>query len=376
MKRNAQINPKNIGLNCLISLMAILLTLLLGEVLVRIFSPQQLTLQNNKIWMPDSQLGWKKAPFVNEFINTGEQTVSIVTDSLGYRINKNPVTGKECQQVILFLGDSFLESLQVENEDTYPELLCKKLNKKRTPGYCAVNTGVGGWEPSQYYLQAKLELERKHYNLVVVGIFLGNDFIQKFDTIIPPRQPIRKHSLRLPKSLEKRELQTALWKPVKNYLSARSHLFVLLKKSVEYYAAKETGGQYIEPQFLKANDKAGFWEVTLNACKHLQELANRKKTPLVFCFLPTTYQVDERLFFNYLKAAGVDKASVDLELPNRIFGKMLAEGGMRVADPLPFFREQGKKGTLFGKIDRHFNELGHFSVAEFIYPLVDSILQD
>jgi hypothetical protein len=115
--------------------------------------------------------------------------------------------------------------------------------------------------------------------------------------------------------------------------------------------------------------------VTLNACKHLQALADRKNTPLVFCFLPTTYQVDERLFFNYLNAAGVDKASVDLELPNRIFGKMLAEGGMKVVDPLPFFREQGKGGALFGKTDRHFNERGHFCVAEFIYPTIDSILQ-
>lgn len=365
---------RDIAINGALALTAVALTLCLGEILVRVFSPQQLTIQNNKLWVPDPFLGWKKTPLANEIINTGEQSVWISTDSPGFRINPQEPTNKNCAHSILFLGDSFLEALQVENEDAFPERLKHLLKEKKNLEYCAVNTGVGGWGPAQYYLQAKLELEKRKYDLVVVSIFVGNDFMSSFDTIIPPRQPIKKHPLRLPVSLDSKELQLALWRPIKNHLSARSHLFVLLKNSLEYYSSKSPEGEYIQPVFLKDNKNGLFWETTVSACNHIQALASRKNTPILFCLMPTNYQVQEDLLANYLNASGIDPNSVDMGQPSEVFGKRMRENNMLLIDPLPYLRDKGKSGPNFGEVDRHFNEKGHLCVSEFIYPILDSIL--
>src|SRR5215831_15284807 len=59
--------------------------LLLGEVLIRVFAPQQLVSLRPDIWQPVDSVGWRFRPRVNTTYSTGERWVHIVTDTNGYR---------------------------------------------------------------------------------------------------------------------------------------------------------------------------------------------------------------------------------------------------------------------------------------------------
>src|SRR5438093_849000 len=99
----------------------------LGELAVRFVAPQQLIVKRPDIWQPADTLGWTRRPNVNTTINTGERTVRVITDHDGFRVGG---AGRvESKRRILLLGDSFMEALQVEYEQSLARLL-----EARPPG--------------------------------------------------------------------------------------------------------------------------------------------------------------------------------------------------------------------------------------------------
>jgi hypothetical protein len=62
----------------------------------------------------------------------------------------------KCDELVA-LGDSYLEAMQVEYEDTMTALLEKRLSSRLGRSMRILNTGVGGWDPNQY----RIQLERR-----------------------------------------------------------------------------------------------------------------------------------------------------------------------------------------------------------------------
>jgi len=78
-------------------------------------------------------------------------------------------------EVILFLGDSFIAGLQVELEDTAPKQLEALLNEKGSMRFSVVNAAVSSYSPVLEYLQLmRLEPLFKP-NTVILGLWI-NDF--------------------------------------------------------------------------------------------------------------------------------------------------------------------------------------------------------
>jgi hypothetical protein len=113
--------------------------LFLAELIVRLFLPQSLILRRPDVWYPDAGLGWKRAANINTMVNFGGAgPVRLITDNEGNRIGANgKVQNPELR--ILALGDSFLEALQVEYEQTMTWLLQEAMTQqtgKRTEVVC------------------------------------------------------------------------------------------------------------------------------------------------------------------------------------------------------------------------------------------------
>jgi hypothetical protein len=98
--------------------------------------------------------------------------VHFVTDKDGYRINAESENTKnsnvEKEYSVLFIGDSFLEAIQVENRLTIPQAMRETLAAQYPDVSISVtNSSVGGWNPNHYYLEAQ-RLSPKQYNLAIV----------------------------------------------------------------------------------------------------------------------------------------------------------------------------------------------------------------
>jgi hypothetical protein len=119
----------------------------------------------NRNVLPDPVLGWRMSPF-----HPGH-------DRRGYRNNGDVAATYD----VLAIGDSMTYGLFVLPEDTWPYQLAALA---RVSVY---NTGVGGYGPCEYaaVLDENLEL---HPKMVVVGLFLGNDFADAFQSVYVDRR--------------------------------------------------------------------------------------------------------------------------------------------------------------------------------------------
>jgi hypothetical protein len=374
--KQGELSLKNYIGNAILFIVTLFLMLLFSEFAIKYIFPQQLvSFPNDKVWQSDSTLGWKHVINANTVINTGEQSVKFITDNKGFRVNCN--SGNRSLNKILVVGDSFVEAIQVENDDTMNEKLIKKLVLDTKIQYDAINTGVAGWSPNQYYLQAKDELKKNKYRLGIVYIFAGNDFLDDFDTILRPRNTNEKPKFKIPLGFNKVEWINNFFYPINNYLETRSHFFILFRKSFKVMLAKLGLTPYYFPDIFSRsvnteNKKDAFYY----AVNSIVELFESYHTPLVFVLIPESYQVNKKIFNQYVSMFNISQLETDLFQPNRIAFQTVSSMQGILLDPLDFLTEKHQQGEiLYFPTDGHLNETGHEAICDFIYPTVKTLLE-
>jgi len=350
-------------------LVSLAVGLLIGEFAVRIVVPQNLPTTRSDIWIPKAGIGYEKAPNIETMINAGEGEVQLWTDRKGYRIGPEGVD--EEARRILALGDSFLEALAVNYEETTTGRLERLLTAELGYRLRVVNTGVSGYAPNEYLFKAKQELADDKFDLVLVFIFVGNDFNGRRLEWMNPHKP-SKVVFRMPRSLGHRELVDAVVFPTYRHLRARSHLMVLVKKRSGLLLARMgMTERLIPPVFLHSEHESPHWEVMKSLCRDIVAEASRHHTPVVFVILPADYQVNERLGMAFAAGSGYDKGEVDLELPNRRLREFFQTAELPYVDTTLALKEAFASGeVIYGGMDRHFNAKGHEVVANRLEPVV------
>jgi hypothetical protein len=361
--------------NVVLLLISLGMTCALGESMVRLLLPQQLIIKRPDIWEGVDRVGWAHRPNVRVELNTGERTVLFVTDHEGYRVGRfGRVAG---HSRILLLGDSFVEAAQVEYEDSLAGLLESRLSRRLGTPVAIRNTGVGGWDPPQYLLQAKLALSRESFDLMLVVVFLGNDVVHRRTEYFPPRLPTEVHEFRLPRTARYSEIKDAMLYPLNDLLEVRSHLFILLKTRLAVVLMRlGLSADEFPEVFYRSEATSPRWEVTADIIAEIAHLGEQSSTPTLIVLLPTVFQVERETFEEYLRGFGIDRRRVDLEQPDLILGAALRARGLTVVDLLPILREAHERGaTLYGTIDRHLSNEGHSVIAQHLEPIVATHLR-
>lgn len=365
---------RGLGLNLLVACVSLAVALGLGEGLVRLMAPQQLILKRPDIWEAVDTLGWTHRPGVNTTINTGEGTVRLLTDRDGYRVG---VTGRiEGNKRILLLGDSFMEALQVEYEQSLPGLLEARLAARLGQPVAVRNTGVGGWDPPQYLVAERRALARERFDLVLVAVYLGNDVVPRRIDRFPPRAPVEVHHLRWPRHLSYAELIDAVLYPINDFLEVRSQLFIFLKtRAADLRARLGLTADEFPVDLLRREAGSPRWSVTAQICRDIRDAAATHRTPTVFVLIPAPYQVDTADFAEALGEFKIAPAAVDLEQPDRLLVEAMRPYRLTVFDALPELRRREEAGArLYGSVDRHLSPAGHDVLERLVEPVVTPYL--
>jgi hypothetical protein len=350
-------------------LTSLLVTVLILEVVVRVFIPQQLIVRRPYMYQPDSTgFGWKHRADVSTTVNTGEGNVHFYTNDKGFRVGSASPPPRHPDYRVLVLGDSFVEALQVEYDDTMTATIERELGAQSGMDVEVVNTGVSGWDPNQYLMQAKAELASSDYNLVLVFLYSPNDIIEKYVESYPPRNP-SKRPLRWPENLGTAALVDSLFYPINDFLEERSQLYVFTRNHAEVILAKVGLSRYYFPRWLKRSyADSPAWTVTADVCALIADEAARYDTPIVFVHLPGPYGVETDTLNWYIDAFNIDPATIDVDQASRILERELRARGLVFLDasiPLRAAYEAGA-GQLYGKIDPHLTRLGHQVIGEYI----------
>ncbi len=108
--------------------------------------------------------------FVHKPGNGGERIPVVINDQ-GFR--GAPITSTKGTELrIVVYGDSFIESEGTKMEDTFTEQLKRLLGG----GVEVINAGVVGYGPDQIALRVEDEVAGFAPDLVIVSVFVGNDF--------------------------------------------------------------------------------------------------------------------------------------------------------------------------------------------------------
>lgn len=362
---------RRIALSGAIFLVSCIVALFLGELCVRLFARQQVILKRPDVWRPAVGIGWTHWPNVRTTVNTGEREVPYQTDKEGFRVG---ASGRvEGDKKILLLGDSFMEALQVPYEQSMAGFLEAKLPAAVGKTVAVRNTGVGGYSPSQYLLQARQSLAKDHFDLVLVAVFLGNDIEPARHDSYSPRAPTTVHHLRLPTRLSVSELIDAVLYPINDALEVRSHLFILFK-NVTTTLRMRLGLSYLElpEEVLKREATDPKWNVTAGVLRDIAAVADSSGTPTIVVLLPSAYQVEPKELEQFAAAFKLKPEDIDLDQPNRIMLQDLHDQGLTVIDATPSLRQAVKESTvpLYGAVDVHFSPRGHEVATDAILPTV------
>jgi len=318
-------------------LASILVAVALAEVLVRFAAPQQLIQSRPDLWQPADTLGWVVRPNVSTRINTGERTVSVFTDRDGFRVGR---TGRRDAVLnVLLIGDSFMQALQVEHEESVASLLETDLSSQLGQPAAVRNAGVDGWGPNHYRLRTQQLLARDTFDLVVVCVFVGNDAVAERIDYIPARAPAERHLLRMPRALSWGEIVAAWFAPANDALEQRSHLFTLVKNEMSALRMKlGLTAEYFPYEYRREQLGSPRWAATAQVAAAQAGFAAERGVPTLFVLIPERFQVYKEAFDDYIKGFDIDPSAVDLEQPTRELLRAFQANRLDVIDALPAFR--------------------------------------
>ena len=163
------------AVNLVISLLAVLATLGLLEIGMRLLTPGPVLIGFDSLWLPDPVLGWRLKPDSDVSVWTAGTMVRVSTNSHGWRDVEHTLAKPEGVFRILVLGDSFMEGDAVSDEDTFARQLETVARQDGLENVDVINMSVSGYGTLQSYLAYVEEGMSYSPDLVLLGFFNGND---------------------------------------------------------------------------------------------------------------------------------------------------------------------------------------------------------
>jgi len=148
----------------------------LFEVALRTWGHSEAAPSFQALFTPDPVIGYRLTPNARTRFVTAEFDTNIAINEQGVR-DDEPIGPKPPnERRIVVLGDSLVLSVQVQQRQTFCQLLQDRLNAAGGPvHYRVINAGVQGYGPVEELLFFRRVAKAFEPDLVIPTIFVGND---------------------------------------------------------------------------------------------------------------------------------------------------------------------------------------------------------
>lgn len=336
--------------------------------MVRIFLPQVLYSSQNLI-VADSLVGMRFRPGAVGYIVAESEPIEIRTNRFGMRDDEVEITKPHDVFRILNLGDSFGAGHGVPQDSSYSELLEKKLNLRKPSSQRAevVNASVPGHNPQQeykYYLHYGRDFNP---DLVMLGLYVGNDF-----SILPVAvRPKSNISSKRPTAFELRRLTHG----VRHFFGTHSHLYIFLRRTFDHLLDRwnltrlfgnnlDIYERELSPGAIARYDRG------LSYLDSLRLQCASDSVPLVLIVIPTIFQIDP----SFLRTKIIDFYSLDesrfdwFKPQHRIREHFAGQHDIIVVDMMEHLKNPGLRYYL--PRDNHWNGTAHAVTADVLADII------
>jgi len=277
---------------------------------------------------------------------------------------------------ILFLGDSFVFGVNVDESKTAPAVLQKMLSDK----YELINMGIQGYGPDQSLIQLTDEGLNLSPSLVILCIFPANDFsdIQKnqlfevtadrtlrrsktnvVEATLPPLDLLYLFQFVAAKLKQEREAGSIGPLSLREFGSAYDRLFITL--FADGYDLDLIHDRY-------SDFSAGKIKLMSAVLHRFKETLATKKIPFLVTILPSASNMQEDNFFKTSNIP-IEKYFTNEDVVTEICDKE----SIPCINFYPLFKQVKDKHPsilFFDKKDRHLNEGGYAFVAASVYEYI------
>ena len=360
----------------LLSLFSVGLTLLAIEIVLRLFSPQ--LNEHDKMFEVDPNLGWKFiANKKGNIIFFEEVSHFIEINSNGFRDNP-PLSEGDPSKKILVLGDSYVSNISVESNEVFTEVLQDRLQNTEV-----LNFGVNGYGQVQEYLQLQEWYSEINPDLLIVMIYIRNDFIDNIDGkwLYPrPYASLNENNLTIHPTTTSKKKSSGNWR-----IYRKSHLYNLLRRKIISLKSKSShlsplkieSAYYTPPESYLCDLES--MESTTSMFRTMEKLllkfssyANEKNVPIVFALAPSIFQVEDE-YWSYINNDDSISTHYSRSLPNDRLMEFAKNNQLEMIDLLPVLRAETKKGkALYFPNEQHWTAEGNKVVARSLFNYLDN----
>ena len=369
-------------------LLSSVLALAVAEVLTRTFAPRRtievLAGAYPAMFGESDYLPYRLRPGYRGRLATDEFDTTVRINARGYR-------GEEFSSQrtdgfrILAIGDSFTFGWGVEDTETYASQLKQLLSvRDPSPAIDVINAGfAAGYSPDTYYLYLKREGLAVNPDLVIVGVYVGNDLDSpaafenewlEQDADGLPLRILNRNSHVVGNMLLPRDVPLRYRVP----LLHRLHLFQgvadlwwmvrAAQRSSLLGAATLHAASSANDESVPYIYRTTYAERTNTVMRRVESLfrgmksvAAEAQVPLLFMIIPEQVQMSTAAFSGL--PAEIDK-------PQRLLREFFDREHLPYIDLLPSLREAAAGGALYFPRDGHWNAAGHAAGAR---QLVDAV---
>lgn len=347
------------------------------EVALRVGWPNDIDL-----YRPDTVLGWKHTPGARGFISVpGEFRTFIEINALGLRGKDAPYVPPPDTQRILVLGDSFVQAVQVRNEDTFSSQL-EEMLASASAQVKVLNAGVGGYNTAQEYLSFREEGHKYQADLVLLTFLINNDTLGNYydDETTIPRVRLRLSENGLKEERSSTDGGDSANQTV-SFDSGGFHSIFLEQLRLRLKALPIVAtvvGRTMAPKPPRMNDifapeysddTAAAWQLTEGILQALRSEVARltPRAKLSVVIWPDHVQYDDVWWQRRLSAYPA-MATYDRQKPERVLTEILDRIGIRYVSLTEALREETRRSNhhLFFQADGHPTAQGHRAAAAAI----------
>jgi len=397
-----RINKRLLKIRVIAILVILLIAYSLGEIIVRIFDPQELYNEHTPTFPTypkeveyDQDLGWAtvKNYEVHPYTKQGRHPIVTIThNSQGYRMDHEVDSSKDS---IVITGDSFPYGFWVDDK----KIVSARLNELLGEEWEVINLGVGGYGTGQSllrFMRDGLQYKPK----VVVHTFFNNDFSNtvssyQYNIYKPLFTIVENGALQLSNvpvpispdiELSYPKNREHSFKGFKRLMRSWSHLYILYKNKVSVLKSA------IKGIFIKADQLDYFntykdgelWAIEreytdimeysfqLNSLilREYNRRAIENNITFILAVIGDRISVDPKMqrdtIDNYYN---INDDFFDFEKPYRLLEEFAKRENIKIINLLPIFKEefQDNEKDPYLDGDHHMNDHGHDVFAKEIY---------
>ncbi len=336
-----------------------------GEAALRLWRPQPL--EAAYVW-EDGTL--RHLPGFHFTYTRAEFSASVRYNALGLRGPEVAPEKPAGATRVLFLGDSFVEGKQVADGEVITAVLEGLM--RRGHDVEVVNAGVAGCGTAEELILWRRLGRGLSPDLVLLG-FYPNDVRNNAD-----RGLFRLEGDRAVEAREARGPRSRLLYDARKLLASRSHLYMLVALALRGVRSDAGRGRAedagagaaapLEAEEVFAREPGAKvrlgWDLTLALLDRLREEVEAGGARFAVVAFPTRFQVDDVLWAEHTRRAGLDPDRYDRRVPQQRLGAWSEETGAIVVDLLEGFRAHNVENSFYYRIDAHWNAEGHLLAAE------------